>query len=496
MTHSITRHNIRFRLPVTAVCLGILLFSLMLTGCGNSGVNSRTSGTTYEIAPVFREFHAALGSEEVLGPAISQVFNFEKYECQYTVNALMCQNPVLGGEARFFLYPLGKAFEIREPGEEEGNQDSGLVVNGISVYEEFIPVFEQFSTERYAGNPITPVRINYSQRRVEQYFENVGLYRSFDDPPGAVKLLAYGVFACDEVCNYPPAASAMIIDPARAGSDQPFLPALGETDNGTIFGIPLTQPYIAADGALEQVYTNAILFSPPDNPKKVSLRALPELLGMPREDPVPQLHDSAQNVVFYPVKGELGFHVPTVFDEFIVAHGGRKLSGDPLSETVELQPGLYRQCFTYYCLLYEPASVNEQQVTLAPLGQQYLDSLQAAADQLNPLVISNDTVTLQVNERYSMLSRGDTQRVAILVMKTEDQTPIPGIESILTLKLPDGEKFTSTLPPTNDQGKASIEIADQASAPNGTIVVYEVCLKTSSSLPVCEQGSYVLWQTP
>ena len=496
MTHAHTEHTRRFRRQITAIFCCSLLVSLLLTGCGSSGVNTLSSRATYEVSPVFREFHASLGGEEVLGPAISQVFNFEKYECQYTVNTLMCQNPLLSGETRFILYPLGMAFEIQEPAEEKAAEDGELVVNGLSVYEEFIPVYEQFSAARYAGNPITPVRINYSQRRIEQYFENIGLYRSFDSPPGVVNLLAYGAFACDEVCSFPPTAAALIVDPAKAGSDQPFLPALGEMDSSTVFGIPLTQPYIAADGALEQVYTNAVLYSPPNNPKKISLRPLPELLGMPREDPVPQLHDSGQNVVFYPVKDELGFHVPTVFDEFIVAHGGRKLSGDPISETVELKPGLYRQCFTNYCLLYEPSAVKMEQVTLAPLGKQYLDSLQAAADHLNPMVISSDTVTLQVNELFSMLPRGEIQRIGILVVKTEDQAPLAGIESTLDLMLPDGTKSTSELPPTDVQGKASIKVPDQDSIPNGTILVYEVCLKTSSSLPVCEQGSYMIWKAP
>jgi hypothetical protein len=196
-------------------------------------------------------------------------------------------------------------------------------VNGVSIYEEFIPLYEQFSAERYAGNPISQASINYAQQRVEQYFENIGMYRSFNDPPGTVKLLAYGAFACDQVCNYPPLAEAIIVDPTRAAADQPFLPALGEMDSSTVFGVPLTQPYIAKDGSLEQVYTSAILFSPADNPEKIALRALPDLLGIQREEPVAQLHDSGENVVFYPVKDELGFHVPSVFVAFIVAHGGR-----------------------------------------------------------------------------------------------------------------------------------------------------------------------------
>ena len=164
----------------------------------------------------------------------------------------------------------------------------------------------------------------------------------------------------------------------------------------------------------------------------------------------------------------------------------------PLNST----PGYTASASPITACCTNPSAVKMEQVTLAPLGQQYLDSLQAAADHLNPLVISSDTVTLQVNELFSMLPRGETQRIGILVVKTEDQTPLAGIESTLNLTLPDGAKNTSELPPTDDQGKASIEIPDQDSIPNGTILVYEVCLKTSSSLPVCEQGSYMIWKAP
>lgn len=473
-----------------------LLTGLLLTACGFIPKENGSASQTYEIAAVFREFYSSLGGEDVLGVGISKLFNFDNYECQYTVNALMCQDPLLSGEARFFLYPLGAVFEIPGVSTAGAKEGGGLAANSVSIYEEFIPLYERLSAERYAGNPISQASINYSQKRVEQYFENIGLYRSFKDPQGTVKLLAYGAFACDQVCNYTPLAEAVIIDLSRASADQPFLPALGKMDSSTVFGVPITQPYIANDGYMEQVYTNAILFSPADHPEKIALRPLPEMLGIPREQPVAQMHDISENVVFYPVKDELGFHVPTIFDAFIVAHGGRKLSGDPISETIEVSPGLYQQCFTNYCLLYNPAAAEEDLVTLAPLGQQYLDSLKSTANEFNTAVISNDTVRVELNERYPVLSRGDSQRIEIRVTKTEDQSALAGIESTIELRLPGNERFISELPPTSKDGKSFIEIPYQESIPNGSILVYEVCLKSVSSPPVCAQDSYLVWKTP
>jgi len=472
-----------------------LLTGLYLSACAAGKVKAPAS-QTYEVAPLFREFHNSLGGEEVLGAAISQPFDFNQLECQYTVNALMCEDPLLSTEARFSLYPLGTIFKVPVTSEALSDKNGGLEVNGISIYEEFIPFYQQSSAGRYAGKPINPPSINYAQQRVEQYFENIGLYRSFNDAPGEVKLLAYGAFACDQVCNYLPQVEAIILDPSRAAADQPFLPALGAMDSSTVFGVPLTQPYIAKDGSLEQVYTNAILYSPADNPDKISLRPLPETLGIPRAEPGAQTHDSGENVVFYPVKDELGYYVPSVFDAFIVAHGGRGFSGDPLSETIEISPGVYRQCFTYYCLLYNPALVEEERVSLAPLGQQYLEGLENAGSELNPAVISNETVTLLVNEQYPMLPGGKTQRIEILVTKTEDQTALAGVEATLEVLLPDGERYSGEFPGTSKEGKAVLEIPAQESAPNGSIMVYEVCLKSASSPPVCAQGSYLVWKAP
>lgn len=482
----------QLRLQRAAGVLCCLLVVLSLAACGTSTKTKTPASRTYEIAPVFREFYASLGGAEVLGPAISQTFDFKRLECQYTVNVLMCQDPLLSGEERFNLYPLGSVFKIADNTDMTVDETGALQVNGLSVYEEFIPLYEQFSAERFAGSPISQPSINYSMQRVEQYFENIGLYRSFNATPGTVRLLAYGAYACDQVCSYPPPAEAVILDPARASADQPFLPALGEMDSSSIFGAPLTQPYIAKDGFLEQVYTNAILYSPAEDPEKIALRALPELLGIPREEPVAQLHNSGENVVFYPVKDELGFHVPSVFDAFVIAHGGRKFSGDPISETIEVSPGLYRQCFTFYCLLYNP---KEEQVTLAPLGQQYLDSLEAA-NELNPVVISGETVMLEVNEQFSVLTGGETQRIDILVTKTEDRTPVAGIEATLEVQLPRGERYSSDFPATSKDGKASLEIPEQESIPNGSILIYEICLKSAAPQPVCAQGSYLVWVTP
>ena len=450
-------------------------------------------GTTYEIAPVFREFHTALGGEDVIGPAISQLFPYQELECQYTLNTLMCQNPLLSGSERFMLYPLGTAFDLNFSGTEITEDSSARVVNGITVFEDFVPLFDQLSGEQYAGNPITGVNINYKQQRIEQYFENVGFYRMMNDPAGETRLLAYGAFACDQKCSYPPHVEAMLSDPAETILDQPFKTLLDEMGIGSAFGVPLTQPYIAADGALEQVYTNVVIYSPVEKPEKIRLRAITGELGIVVEKPVTQSHKRDETIVFYAIKNGKGHHVPVKVDKFITNHGGRKLSGDPISEPAEIETGIFEQCFANYCVLYEPEAQKGEQVRLATLGLQYLELIESSIARVNPSEISEETVSIILSEKFEKLPVKEKQRIHLQLLMKEDQSPISGIESTLNIRLPDGTHYTAGIGATDEDGRAKIEVPVLKGIRNGQMLVYTVCLIIGSSTPVCAEGSYLVW---
>lgn len=481
-----------------ALLASLLVLSLFISACGASAGSpgSANAGKTYEVAPEFREFYATLGGKDVLGPAISQIFTFQTNECQYMVNALVCQNPAITGSNRFGLYPLGNSLNFQEAPDAAAPAESSRVVDGYSIYEEFISTYDQFSGQQFAGSPISQVHINYSQQRIEQYFANIGLYRSFNDAPGTVRLLAYGALACGIECNYSPGIDSLIISSASAGENQPFLPQLGKIGGATAFGEPLTQPYIASDGAQEQIYTNAVLYSPAGKPNQVKLRPLAEMLGISKTEPAAQHFGNQNGVVFYAVDGELGYHVPLIFDEFISAHGGLAISGNPINETVEIQTGIYRQCFENYCLDYQPSAAVDQQVSMAPLGKQYLEDIQSANTGEKPLIVSSDTVIVQVSVQYKKLPANSAQRIDVVVLNRKDQTPLSGFESTLDLLLPDGTHYTSDISATQNDGKASIILPTMNSIQNGSIMTYQVCLKAAAAQPVCTSGNYLIWNNP
>jgi len=475
----------------------LLVFSLVLSACSGNGSNGRpqAAGKTYEVAPGFREFYQTLGGEEVLGPAISENFAFESYQCQYTVNVLMCMNPASTDAARFSLYPLGIPMNIREDPAANPTQGTGRVINGYEIYEEFLPLYDALAGSQYAGNPLTQVRLNYSQQRIEQFFENVGFYRKFSDPPGQVYLLAYGAFSCEKNCSYSPSVDALIISSDQAVDDQPFLAGLGKIGGATIFGSPLTQPYIAADGYEEQVYENAVLYAPPGNTSAVKLRPLSTLLNQAHSDPGPKVYGSQEGVVFYPTAGELGYHVPIDFDRFISAHGGLEVSGNPIAEVFEFSSGVYRQCFENYCLDYSPAAETDR-VTMAPLGKEYLEQLQSQTTPQELFTFSPDTVTLQVSEQYKQLLPDANQTISLIALRKSDGQPLANLEADLDITLPDDTHYTAAFPATRADGTSALTVPPTSGFSNGSILIYRVCLKAATTDPVCASGSYILWEAP
>lgn len=468
----------------------VLVVILILGGCSSYGSQTTSHPGIFEVDPVFREFYRMLGGETILGPAITRAFRFEAKLCQYTQNALMCFNPYAEERRRFYLFPLGQVLNLREdPGVVSGE---GPIVNGYLIYEEFVPLYDRLGGSLYAGRPLTQPRYNATHNRIEQYFENVGFYRSLDEPPGNVRLLAYGVYACDAYCRYQAPLNG-IVTPLSNQVAQPFLSRLARLGGLAAFGRPLSEPYTAPDGAIEQIYETVVLYAPADNPNAMRLRPLSRMLGFPDYPPGPQIYGEADGMVFYPVHGDLGFHVPRVFDEFIAQHGGREISGNPLEEIAAVGEKRYRQCFENYCLLYDHTAAPSLRVRLLPLGLEYLRRIQHESGAL-PLLYSPQTIRLFATAASSRVPADQPQSFEIIVLDARDQRPLAGIESRLWLTLADGTRLEYRLPPTDTQGRAHLSIAPLTpEQPNGSVIAYQVCLSLPSDQPICTSDSYLIW---
>ncbi|MFZ6020350.1 MAG: hypothetical protein ACOYXO_12145 [Chloroflexota bacterium] len=445
---------------------------------------------TFSVDPLLREFYASLGGEDLLGPAITALFSLDNLQCQYTQNVLMCFDPLAQGIQRFSLYPLGRTFDLGEPASAVSTVGDE---NDYPVYEEFTALYQRLYGAQYAGEPLTPPRFNPNKNRIEQYFENVGFYRNLDDPQGEVYLLSYGVYACSADCRFSPPSSAIVIRNV-VEMEQPFLPRLVRLGGLKVFGLPLTHPYLAADGFREQVYENVVLYAPPDNPNAVRLRPLARLAGMPVGQPMPRRYSEADGVVFFPLEGENGFHIPLVFDRFIASHGGIEISGVPLSEPYPIGENLYRQCFENYCLDYDNRPDATERVRMAALGREYLKINGLQAPQAAPFEMTAETVQMVVSAANPRLTAEEPQQFEVLLLRVYDQQPLSSVEATLTLTLPDGRQALYYFPPTDGQGRSLLRIAPlQPALPNGSVVAYRVCLNIPAGHPICKADSYLIW---
>jgi hypothetical protein len=199
-------------------------------------------------------------------------------------------------------------------------------------------------------------------------------------------------------------------------------------------------------------------------------------------------------MVFYPIKPGLGHHVPKVFESYITLHGGLEISGMPTTEL--FQSGrIYRQCFTNYCLDYDPSAAEALRIRPAPLGQAYLKQYpppQAAESAQNTTPTSYKLV---VWEDRMLLPVGQDQKIHLKVTDASSKAPALSLAATLTVYQPNDDQSSYSFQPTDAQGQAEVDVPAITGA-NGTLIPYQVCLDQNTGTPVCIKDSYVLWGNP
>jgi hypothetical protein len=481
--HTMPHIKMKPHFHMLALCIFACLLLLGLTACKQTGINDGISGT-YPVDSTFREYYRDLGGEERFGPAISQSFDRDKYECQYTVNALLCYDPLATGSARFFLAPLGTNLIL--------DSDTNLISSAI--YPDFLPLYKELNNFNAVGNSLTGVIYNSEKQRVEQYFENVGFYHRFDDPHGVVLLLPYGDYFCASDCSYNGVNAVDQISPQYSDIVSPFGSSLDQIGGTQAFGRPLTRPYETEDGFTEQVYENVIVFAPTNQLANIHLRPLPEMLELESAPPGPKVYGDAENMVFYTTAGELGYHVPKIFDRFISQHGGLQISGNPIADPYrDPQTNIPRQCYQNYCLEYHSEAEQEYQTRMATLGTLYMEQNQEENALISRYVYSTNNVQMSLSEQQPQVTSNEDLIVNVLVQQSENQTPIANVETKVTLTYPNGEQESFVAAATNSLGQASVTMPAQKQLTTGDMVSYKICLNVPSEQPICVYDSFLVW---
>jgi hypothetical protein len=462
-----------------------LLIILFISAC-NSSADAYSPGT-YSVDLTFLDFYKELGGNSVLGPAISPAFDRQGITYQYVVSGLMVYDPNQMTLTRFYFSPIASVEwgvnDLVEPAPGDPNLQ---YVNGHRIWEEVLSIYNRYGPE-IIGLPVTGVKSNEKKQRYEQYFEGIGVYRNFSDPPGQIQLMPYGYWMCGDNCQYqnsdtgPPPPSYLR---DYSETEQLFLQESERLGYG-FTGSPLASSHMAVDGNFEMVFENVAMFIYPSDGYQIKLRPLPSWLGIKTDQPTQET--KANWLSFYQLNDGLGYNVPKSFNNYIANHGGMDYSGYPITEYRLLPDGGYSQCFTNLCLEYHPTAPEQLFIKPHALGIEYQTS--GSTTIIDDSLIA-DALQINVSEEYPLIASG--QRQVINVEASQNDTPISGIELSLIVKQPDGITKSYQIKPTGEDGTASIEL-DPINGSNGSIVQYDVCVIGAVTPQLCFTRSYTVW---
>ncbi len=461
-----------------------LLIILIISACTpTSGASTRG---TFTVDPSFSDFYREFGGEDILGPAISPLFDKDGVTYQYIVAGLMAYNPNLEPLKRYSFSPIAALeWQINGMVEPSPQVYDSHYVNGHQIWEEVLPYYDRYGPN-IIGLPLTAVMANASKQRYEQYFDGLGFYRNFSDPAGKIYLMPYGDWMCGNNCAYasndlPPAASYA---QEFSATEQLFLQAAARLGYG-FTGEPLATPSLGSDGNYQMVFENVVLYIDPSDGHQIRLRPIPSWLGIQSEQLKQALDENWLS--FYPIKNEQGFNVPKTFLDYINQHGSIEYSGEPISEYHSLSKDEYSQCFRNVCLEYHPDAPPGLQVRPQALGADYLISGKKP-DTVNSTL--DNALQIKASEESPLIPSGEKQ--VIHIEATQNNEPVSGIQISLLVTQPDGITKTYSLEPTGMDGKTSIEL-DSINGANGAIVQYKVCVVGSVTPQLCFPQSYTIW---
>lgn len=470
----------------------LVIFLVLLSGCAEDSVMSNTieegihkADLTIEMDPIFRAFYEHHGGEDVLGRAISSVQKKGSSEYQCTEAVCIIFNPNQPENVRFRLAPIGEEMGVSEPPVPIPNDDA-LFIDGHVIYHEFEIFYREIGGMNFVGSPLTEARLNTNAKRIEQYFENLGLYRSLSDPTGAVRLLAYGAWSCGSLCrDHIVLEGAVEIYPNISLPFIEFVQQIG-TD---LTGFPLTRAYLAPDGKIEQIFERVVLAVDSGDAEKVILRQLPIKLGLP----INEADESNELQAFQQHKVINGHEVPSVIWELIEDHGGESISGDPISGIVSQYDKTFQQCFENFCLLYNEEFFNLVYLQPEMLGYAYRDIYYQDLPSVSQITPQGDEITLQAWTKYTSIGSNMEQEFWVRVMKND--VPIQSASLYLIKFLPYGDTVRMDFPLTLVDGYTSIlDLSTQA--PNGTLIPYQVCMVTGDGQETCITDDYLIWNSP
>jgi len=430
----------------------------------------------FAVGDTFINFYENAGGLNVLGPALSIPFLSGNIEYQYISAGLMFYDPGQASAKQFGFYPIAVDYwNIHSMADPPPTEISAPYLNGHTVWEDAWLLYNRLGSS-VVGMPLTGVITNNEKQRYEQYFEGLGFFRDFSAPPAEIHVMPYGEWVCQANCTYffgDAAAPVRMINRPTSELEQIFI-EYAERPGYAFVGAPISEPLYTLDGYVEMAFENVIMYFDPNNPYPVSLRPLPIWLGMAEEAPAFTL--GLEWLRFRDINQGLGYDVPVFINDFIIAHGGFELVGEPITHYRSLVDGGYTQCFKNMCLEYHPSAPTALRVRATPLGVQFTNQ----GSPLRVFVTLNDTnfpANAAVPLEVYALQNGQVQR---------------NIMFELVLTLPVGNPQNYFVSPNADNGVSIVTIAP-LDLPQGSRVSYQACAAGLVGEQECAVGTFTIW---
>lgn len=448
----------------------MILVSLSLFACQASPINHLPgiNSQDHTIEEPFKLFYQQVNGAKNLGPAISSIKLEQGRQVQFFQNGKLVRNPETG---HIYIAPLGLQLGFSRP--EDAAQSH-------KIYDLFLPLYAEAGGQFIFGQPLTGLILNEDKGRLEQHFENFGVYQRLEDIDNPFGILNYGVMACGYECRHDePTYGIIELSDSLHGPFKEFQSHLGDELTGRL----MAQPFQLPNGELEAVFENIVLYSTPSQPEQVLVRPIAEVLEMQSDPLVYKL--PIDEVVFFAIDGELGHNVARVFIEFLEPYGGIALSGHPLTELHKENEFTYFQIFQNLCLEYHKDAPESEKITIMPLGRVFMAGAPSGQEETAFRV----PISVSTWEEQGMITITENQTLSYAVF--DNAVPMKGIQGEIVVLLPNGEQHIFLPPVTDENGTASVTIP-AINAPHLSLVGFRACVHNQEYGQVCDEGSFLI----
>jgi hypothetical protein len=380
------------------VFLASVILAVGLSACRPSPASLEPGDAENPIAPEFSAFWENAGGLATFGPPLEPAERRGGVLTQTFLGVQFTYHPD-DKDQPIRLAPLGVELGLAEPATPPIDGQSGqyFPATGHTLYTGFAPLFGALGGLKVVGAPISEVR--FQSGKITQYFENLGMVRPENASPSDVRLLPLGLALQPGESAFGMEVDQVVLpDIVR---ERPFAQALERHGGEAVLGQPLTDPYVAEDGDLEQVYERAIVHA--ERPGSRTVRFRPA--GLDLWSASPPVAESKEDGTLY-VRAT-GHNILYAFADFYREHDGAALLGDPLEE-VRVEGNGLAQRFENGELVYRYDLPPELAVQLAPIGQRY----RTAHPAPSPSVASQPTATVTA-EAPRASSSGEAIRLEV-----------------------------------------------------------------------------------